>query len=161
MNDGILFSELLDYNEEETRRWKQFFAQHPEALDLPLDIAGDVRKLIVHIFAVELYFADLLARNIDKIRDAEDGAPQGTDEFFAIGERAAQRYKEFVAQATPEDWSAKIELGRVGISASKRKLITQAMTHSMRHWAQISTYLRQQGFKQDWKHDFLLSPAME
>ena len=40
MNDGIHFGEFPDYIEEENRRWKQFFGRHPEALDLPLDIAG-------------------------------------------------------------------------------------------------------------------------
>jgi uncharacterized damage-inducible protein DinB len=54
-----------------------------------------------------------------------------------------------------------IELSRVNRKASRRKLVTQALTHSMRHWAQISTFLRQQGLKQEWTHDFLMSKAME
>jgi hypothetical protein len=40
-------------------------------------------------------------------------------------------------------------------------MVAQALTHSMRHWAQIATFLRQQEFKQDWNHDFLLTRAME
>jgi hypothetical protein len=55
---GIQFDELLAYTEEENQRWQQFFARHPEALDLPLDIAGNVRELVRHIFAVELFFAN-------------------------------------------------------------------------------------------------------
>jgi uncharacterized damage-inducible protein DinB len=47
------------------------------------------------------------------------------------------------------------------VKASRRKLLAQALTHSMRHWAQIATFLRQQGLKQEWNHDFLLSNAME
>jgi len=35
------------------------------------------------------------------------------------------------------------------------------VTHSLRHWAQISTYLRQQELKQQWNHDMLMSKAME
>jgi hypothetical protein len=45
--------------------------------------------------------------------------------------------------------------------ARQRKLIAQAFTHSLRHWAQISTYLRQQELKQQWNHDLLMSKAME
>lgn len=159
MKDGIQFSELLDYTEEETRRWKQSFARHPEALDLPLDIAGNVRQLVVHIFAVELYFANAVLA-LDKI-DPDKLAKETLDDIFAISERAAQRYREFFAKAKPDDWSETVELGRINLQASKRKLVTQALTHSMRHWAQISTYLRQQGLKQEWNHDFLLSKAME
>ena len=54
-----------------------------------------------------------------------------------------------------------VELGRINLKASKRKLVAQALTHSMRHWAQISTFLRQQGLKQEWNHDFLLTKAMQ
>jgi hypothetical protein len=25
----------------------------------------------------------------------------------------------------------------------------------IRHWAQLSTHLRQKGYKQDWMHDFI------
>jgi uncharacterized damage-inducible protein DinB len=54
-----------------------------------------------------------------------------------------------------------VELSRIGGSASKRKLIAQAFTHSLRHWAQIFTYLRQQGLKQEWNHDLLMNKAMQ
>ena len=54
-------------------------------------------------------------------------------------------YREFFSTAKPEDWSQLVELSRIGGSASKRKLIAQAFTHSLRHWAQTFTYLRQQG----------------
>ncbi|HMC32582.1 MAG TPA: hypothetical protein VKL99_17220 [Candidatus Angelobacter sp.] len=32
-----------------------------------------------------------------------------------------------------------------------------ALLHSVRHWAQLSTHLRQKGYKQDWQHDFMAS----
>jgi hypothetical protein len=31
----------------------------------------------------------------------------------------------------------------------------------MRYWAQLATFLRQQGMKQDWIHDFLMSKVMD
>src|SRR5256886_11902841 len=73
MTDGIQFSELLEYLRGENQRWIRFFARHPQALDLPLDIAGSVRKLILHIFAVELFFAN-----------AVSGNPQWTSKSFPI-----------------------------------------------------------------------------
>jgi uncharacterized damage-inducible protein DinB len=158
VKDGITFGEFLAYTEEENQRWKQFFARHPEALDLPLDIAGSVRELVRHIFAVELFFANQITGGQASL----DEVPSETlDEIFGVGEKAAKVYRDFFARATPEDWSEMIELSRVNRKASRRKLVTQALTHSMRHWAQISTFLRQQGLKQEWHHDFLMSKAME
>jgi uncharacterized damage-inducible protein DinB len=61
MNDGIRFSELLAYNEEETHQWKEWFAQNPNVLDLSLDIADakNVRNLLLHIFFVQAHFAHI------------------------------------------------------------------------------------------------------
>lgn len=167
MNDGIRFSELLDYTAEETAHWKNWFAANPSALDLPVDIAeaGTVRRLVVHIFFVELHFAKALLGPIDfQILQKEIlSSPLDTvDSVFALSEEAAGKYREFFSKATPEDYSKSVEFGtRMKLKPTKRKMITQALTHSMRHWAQLATALRQQGFKTDWVHDFLLSKAME
>lgn len=160
MTDGIQFSELLDYTEEESERWKQFFSRHPEALDLSLDIAGNVRQLVLHIFAVELYFANALL-GLEKVNP--DKLPtEPLAELFNIGEQAAHKYREFFATARSDDWAETVDLGpRLSSAPSKRKLVAQALTHSIRHWAQIATFLRQQGLKQEWPHDFLLSKAMQ
>jgi len=159
MNDGIHFDELLEYTEEETRHWKEFFRKHPAVLDLPLDIAGSVRKLVLHIFAVELYFANAL---LDRERVNPDAHAMDTlDDLFAINEHAADLYREFFAKAKQEHWKEMVELGRIRRRATKRKVAAQAFTHSIRHWAQIATFLRQQGFKQKWNHDFLMSHALE
>ena len=160
MSDGIQFSELLDYAEQENERWKQFFNRHPEALDLSLDIAGYVRQLVLHIFAVELYFANAVL-GLEKVNPDKLPA-EPLDELFRVGQEAARKYREFFARAKPEDWTETVDLGpRLSFKPSKRKLVAQALTHSIRHWAQISTFLRQQGLKQEWNHDFLLSKAME
>src|SRR5215471_2635259 len=101
MVDGISFSELLAYSDEETRRWKQFFERHSEAIDMPLDIAGDVRQLVMHIFAVELFFANAISGSaIDP-----DALPTATlDEIFAVHQKASAIYREFFAAASPEQW---------------------------------------------------------
>ena len=159
MNEGISFAELLDYSSEENERWKQFFARNPEALDLPLDIAGTVGQLVLHIFAVELYFANVITGQ--EGTDPAQLKTESQDDIFAVGEKAREKYLEFFARAKTEDWSATVELSRINLKASKRKLVAQALTHSMRHWAQIATFLRQNGFKQEWRHDLILSNELE
>jgi len=161
MKAGVQFTELLAYTAEESGRWKEWFAKNPAALDLPLDIAdtGTVQRLVKHIFFVELHFSNMLLG----IPPADfESLPAATlDELFRISEEANGRYQKFLATAREEDWETKVDLSRGGLKVSKRKLITQALTHSVRHWAQLATFLRQQGLKQDWNHDFLLSKAME
>lgn len=159
MNEGISFSELLDYSSEENHRWKQFFARHPQALDLPLDIAGTVGQLVLHIFAVELYFANVISGQENA--DPDELPTESLDNIFAVGEKAREKYLEFFSNAKTEDWTATVELRRISLKASKRKLIAQALTHSMRHWAQIATFLRQNGLKQEWRHDLLVSNALQ
>ena len=168
MMHGIRLTELLDYADEETRRWKCWFAQNPAALDLPVDVAGagTVRKLLMHIFHVERHFASAVtggpASFEQSRKDAEKEPPAELDEIFRISEEASEKYREFLARATPEDLATVLNLSsRMELKASKRKVIVQALTHSMRHWAQLATSLRQQGMKQDWIHDFLMSNAVE
>jgi hypothetical protein len=55
MDSGITFTELLQYTERETKRWKDWFAAHSGVLNQPRDIAraGTIRSLLLHIFATE------------------------------------------------------------------------------------------------------------
>lgn len=168
MTSGIEFSELLDYSAGETDRWKQWFSQNSDTLDFAVDIAGagTLRQLLVHVFLVELHFANVLIGSSVDFKQTqqkmETGQVKTVDDLFGISEEATRKYRQYLARATPDDLAAKVDFGsRFSMKPSKRKLITQAVTHSMRHWAQISTFLRQQGRKPDWVHDFLMSSAME
>jgi len=82
MTDGIQCSELLEYLRGENQRWIRFFARHPQELDLPLDLAGGVRKLILHIFAVELFFANAVSGNPQV--DVEKFPNSSLDDLFGI-----------------------------------------------------------------------------
>ena len=162
MDAGIHFSELLAYNAEETNHWKRWFEAHPAAIDLACDVAGagSVRKLLFHIFATELFFANH-ALGLPR-PDFEKLASSTTlDELFAISEEAHNKFHSFLAKATPEDWSQRRPLGFGDRQATPRKMLTQAVLHGVHHRGQLATFLRQQGFKQDWIHDFILSEVMD
>jgi uncharacterized damage-inducible protein DinB len=161
MDPGVRFSELLAYNAEETASWKQFFQDHPAALDLPCDIAGagSVRKLLQHVFLSELFFANLVTRAQDI---SLENVPSATlDELFEIHASAQRKFEEALEQATPEQWEETVPLGFRDLKATRRKMLVQAMLHGVNHRAQLATFLRQQGFKQDWTHDLIVSPAMK
>jgi uncharacterized damage-inducible protein DinB len=43
------------------------------------------------------------------------------------------------------------------VTATKHKIASNIFLHDIRHWGQIATVLRQNGFTDQWAHDLLLS----
>lgn len=160
MNDGVRFSELLAYTAEENRRWKEWFRAHPQAMDVPCDIAGSptVHNLFLHIFTVDLYYAHRLLA-LDQL-DYKSLPHATIEELFAIGEQAAEKLHQFLNRASAEDWDEIIPLGFLDREASKRKIMAQVALHGVHHRAQLASLLRQRGYKQDWMHDFVLSDVI-
>ena len=160
MDDGISFAELLRYTEEEHGRWREWFAAHPDALDLPCDISGSgtVRRLVLHIFVSELIFSHAV---LGLPRPDWQKLPIDTlDELFSVSEDASAKFREFGAQATAEDWREIIPWGTGDLKASRRKMVAQALLHAVHHRAQLATFLRQKGFDGLWVHDIILSKVM-
>jgi hypothetical protein len=130
MTDGIHFSELLDYLEGENQRLKQFFSRHPQAFNLPLDILPEMRKLVLHIFEVELFFA--------KAAGERGKTSHSTlDQLFGISEKAANLCREFIATTRPESWSEVIQLNGRTWKASRRKMLAQARNEIGFYWLVI------------------------
>ncbi len=165
MHPGVSFNELLRYTEVENAKWHRWLAaKGPVFLDSKLDIAGmkDLRGVLLHIFAVELRYAERIAG--DEV-SAYENLPTGSlDELFSIGTKARDKMKRFVAGATQSQMEEALtfETRSAGtLVASKRKCLAHALLHGIRHWAQIATALRQQGHPTDWQHDFIMSDALE
>jgi len=161
MDPGLPFKDLLAYNADETAHWKRWFGENPAVLDFACDVAGagTVRKLLLHIFATELFFAN---RVLDLPKADYDNLPHSTlGELFAIHEEAHGKFLDFLAKASFEEWSTPVSLGFRDFKASKRKLVAQMVWHSINHRGQLATFLRQQGLKTDWIHDILASSVME
>ena len=157
---GITFVELLDYTDDETRRWKEFFRKNPAALDAATDVGGvkTVRELVTHIFMAELVFAGGV---LGEPRPDFEKLPKSTlDEIFAIGEEARTKMRAFLTRADDFQMGEIISFGRAG-EVSKRKMVVQGLTHGMRHWAQLATDLRRAGYQTDWVHDLIMSPAIK
>ena len=157
---------LLNYCAEETRRWREWFEKNPGSLDLPSDIAGtkNVREVVLHILAVELRYSERLLGK-DPVTDYNQ-LPTGTiDELFSTATISEKQLREFLARAKDDDaqWQEVLTFPtRTGgvLSASRRKIFVHALLHGVRHWGQLATFLRQQGHKQDWPHDFIFSQVM-
>lgn len=160
MDDAVQFAELLAYTTEETTRWRQFFEKNPAALDVACDIAGtgSIRKLLAHVFFAELHFARLIQG--EPRADFDKLPANSVEELFAIHSEAVRRFQEFLKTGAAGRWNEVLPLGFRDLRASRRKMFVQAMLHGVAHRAQLATVLRQNGLKQDWIHDFILSGAM-
>jgi uncharacterized damage-inducible protein DinB len=161
----ISFEELLVANQGQTRKWREWFDHQPASvLELPLSIAlaKNVREFLLHIFAVELRYAERLK---GMPITAYESLPTATiADLFSIGDKAAGMYREYFAQMTDKDLATVIEFPTrtAGvIRASKRKIVVHALLHSVRHWAQLATALREAGHPTNWGKDFLYSEIME
>jgi uncharacterized damage-inducible protein DinB len=162
---GIAFETLLAYRDAETARWRAWFEAHPAGvLDVRLSDGeiGSVRRLVRHIFAVELRYAQRLAGA--PVTDWGEFREETLQEIFALGERARALVGEFLAGASDADFRERLTFATLSagtITASKQKILANFVNHGVRHWAQIATALRQAGHGDQWPHDLLVSDVME
>ena len=161
----ISFAELLAANEAHTQKWRVWFDEQPAAvLDVLLSIAlaKNVREFLLHIFAVELRYAERLK---GLPITAYEALPMGSvAELFGTDDRARAMLRDYVVNVTDEDLARVIEFPTrtAGVvRASKRKIVVHALLHSVRHWAQLATALREAGYPTNWGKDFLYSEVME
>jgi uncharacterized damage-inducible protein DinB len=165
MGAEIPFDTLIEYLDEESDRWQQWFAQQsPQALEVTVgvDDLATVRDMILHISIVELRYAERLMG--EPVTRYERFQTASLDALFEVGKDARMKITAFLAGATENDLNEVLtfETKRAGtLSASKRKIVAHALLHSVRHWAQLATVLRQHGFPQNWGHDFLFTQAMK
>ena len=162
---GLSFGELLDYSAEESNHWRDFFKQHPDALDVPCDIAGTktVREMVLHIVIVQMRYAErLLNMPITEYDQLSARLAQGKpgEELFVLSRKSLEDLRSFAIAANDADWDGTLTFPTRSageLTASRRKIFIHALVHGVRHWAQLSTHLRQKGYKQDWMHDFIAS----
>lgn len=160
---GISFAELLADNEASTAKWQGWFEAHPQALEVLCDVAGSktVGELVHHIFVVQLRHSQRLLGQ--PIHGYENDPVVGLEKLFGLSGEGRQNLAKFVTKTdqkhADEIIHFTIRSGRQ-LSVSRRKVFIHTIMHSIRHWAQISTLLRQNGFHLGWPQDFLDSPAI-
>ena len=162
---GISFADLLRYNESEATKWRGWLeAQPPDLLNVPFGNAakrmGNVREMIWHIFITEWVYACVL--NGEPYDGWDQFKRDSVAELFAIGDGARAGLRKYLANASDAEMGSSLTLSAAGftISGSARKFLTHTFVHSLRHWAQLATVLRQDGHETNWPHDFVLSDAI-
>ena len=162
MTVGISFEELLAYEEEQTKQWHEFFAKRPHLLKLEVSATDDLGGLLLHVFTASYRSAErLLGQPMTPNSEFKHGS---VDELFAIGAEAHRKLSEYIKGATPAA-IAEVHtypshtLGE--FKATPKKLLTHALVHSIRHWAQVARVLREHGQRADFSHDVLFSKAIK
>ena len=154
----IPIAPLLAWRDYETARWRAFFEAHPQALDFA---AGDgtmdtVRGLVRHIFAVERRYGERLLGQ--PVTDWADFTQQSLSDLFAIGDEARRMIDTYIAGADEASLSGTMTFSTLTagtITATRRKILVNVVTHGVRHWAQVTTFVRQGGIRASWPHDLL------
>jgi uncharacterized damage-inducible protein DinB len=157
---ALSFTTLLELTSTEQHRWHDWFVERPEAWAVPFATGrmATVGGLVAHIFVVELRYAQRLLDQ--EVTPWEEFWQISIEEVFELGDHARSQLVQFLTSA-PES-----ELDRIltfqtltagTVTASKHKIASNVFLHGIRHWGQIATVLRQNGFADQWPHDMLLS----
>lgn len=163
--DALTFRELLDYTREETGRWREWLSAQPDAvLATPIGEGSraTVRDLVVHVFAVEMRYAQRLLG--EPVTPYEALRTDTLDDVFGIAEEARGKLVRYLEGATDDGLRRVLTFETLTAgtqTASARKIVAHALLHGARHWAQIATTLRQAGHPQPWPHDLLFSTALD
>ncbi len=166
MTYKLELAHLLEYTEWERDQWHAWLReQGPAALAVGYGANGDGRvnnigELVRHIFSAE-------QRYVDRITGAPltDAAPVPADEvevLFAFGRKSRAALRALVASFPAERWDVpqQVQIGPRARQITPRKMVLQAVTHEIRHWAQAATLLRMSGRKPGTR-DVLASPVFE
>lgn len=157
---ALSFKALLEWTSTEHHRWHEWFAEHPEAwaLAFATERMATVGGVVLHIFAVELRYTQRLLG--ERVTGWEEFTQSTVDEVFELGENTRAQLVQFLDAATDEDLDKVLTFQTLTagtVTANKHKIASNIFLHDIRHWAQVATVLRQNGYVDQWPHDLLLS----
>ena len=153
---------LIAYTDWERQKWQDWFGQHREALRTSWGAHGDnqtVGEVVKHIFCAEKRYIERLSDQ--PLTDTVSIPNDSFEAIFELGRKSRQGLKDFVESVPAASWEALKDFEFVGwsLKATPKKILIHVLTHEIRHWAQIATLLRMNGFKGDF-HDFIFSPVL-
>ena len=157
---ALSYKTLLELTSGEHRRWRDWFVEHPNAWSVPFATGrmATVGGVVLHIFAVELRYTQRL---LDQdVTTWEEFQQTSIEEVFELGDHARGQLVHFLTTAPEKELERVLTFQTLTagpVSASKYKIASNVFLHGIRHWAQVATVLRQNGFGDQWSHDMLLS----
>jgi uncharacterized damage-inducible protein DinB len=157
MTEPILTaSEALKWNQATSDAWRKLLTEHPEILSLPCDImqTSTVAQLLQHIVAVEARYAERILGLPET--EYADVPYDSAEAIYATHDRAMDLYHRALASVADWEEPIKFQTRSAGVLLTSRKTILfHALLHSIRHYAQLGTLVRQHGYKTGWPGDYL------
>jgi uncharacterized damage-inducible protein DinB len=135
----------------------------PACLACDIGPAKNVQEFVRHIWTAELRWAQCLA-GVPVI--TKEQLPKGRSMRCSLCTRRQCRVYRSLLAAADEEWSKSyvLEFDWVPVEArtvSRRKIAMHALFHSQRHWAQLTTLIRQRGFPSGFRGDLLFSMGLK
>lgn len=164
MSIGLSFADLIAYTDWERDKWEPWFERQDDTvLSISVGPHGDGRfqtigDVIRHIFSAEKRYIDRLSNR--PLTDPASIPGGGVLALFEFGRQSRADLKHFVSNFPMADWEVQHEYTLMNntLRATPKKIIAHVLLHEIRHWAQIATLLRLNGFSCE-MHDFLFSPV--
>jgi uncharacterized damage-inducible protein DinB len=161
----ISLNHLIEYTDWQRGRWHEDLRRHGEqVLRLTAGPNGDGRfetvgDLVRHIFSAEQRYVERLKDR--PLTDMNAVPNDNLETLFEFGHQSRKEFRELLETFPANQWEVQRELKILThvIKATPRKVVTHVLMHEIRHWAQIGTLLRLNGFVTTF-HDFLASPVM-
>jgi len=157
---ALSYKTLLELTPKEHRRWRDWFVEHPKAWAVPFATGrmATIGGVVLHIFVVELRYAQRLLDQ--EVTPWEEFRQTSMEEVFELGDDARGQLVHFLTTAPKKELDRVLTFQTLTagtVSASNHKIASNIFLHDIRHWGQIATVLRQNGFADQWGHDMLLS----
>ena len=163
---AFTLDDLLAYSDWERAEWHNWLREQGTpalAVDLGPNNNGRIRsvgELIRHIFSAEKRYVERCLKS--PLTDTSTVPADDVETLFAFGSESRGALRELLASFPDAEWNAPREMsfGTHTRIVTSRKMIFQAVTHELRHWAQIAAFLRQAGYKPGFR-DLIASPLFD
>ena len=157
------FVEFLRFTQEERDKWRRWFVEHPEAMEIEVQPGGrfaTVGALIDHVFLVE-------RRHLQRLRDAPLDTKTGLSghhapPLFDYGASVRRELEQLADDLDPDvaDEVRMLEVRERQWPVTSRKLLFHILVHEIRHWAQVAMAIRLAGLDPPGDHDLFFSKAL-
>jgi uncharacterized damage-inducible protein DinB len=157
---ALSYETLLELTSTEHHRWRDWFVDHPNAWTVPFATGrmATIGNVVLHIFGVELRYTQRLLDQ--EVTTWEEMQQTSIEDVFELGDNARGQLVQFLTTAPEQELDRPLTFQTLTagtVTASKHKIASNIFLHDIRHWGQIATVLRQNGFADQWAHDLLLS----
>jgi uncharacterized damage-inducible protein DinB len=157
------FVEFLRYTQEERDKWRRWFVEHPDAMEVEVQPGArfaTVGALIDHIFLVE-------RRHVQRLQQAPLDTKTGLSgrhapPLFDYGASVRRELEQFASDLDDDvaDEARTFTVQTGDFVLTPRKLLFHCLLHETRHWAQIALSLRRAGLEPPGNHDLFFSKAL-